>query len=248
VCFTLIIGCGGGGGNSGPNLSGNWQATLLNPKTGSSKSESGFLVQSGNALAGSVLLTGQTNCIGVGSAQGQVSGSNVTITVDQVGQTLGFTGTTSDEGTKMSGSYQLLASPCGSTQVGTWTAAQVTALTGSLQSTFTSTKTVGLVFHFSGSITQGPNTGGSATTLAGSMTSTDAPCISAVSLGGQISGTTVVFNLLTSEGLAVGQLAGTTTTDATSITGTYGLSPQSPQLSNGCKDFGTVTVSVQPSA
>jgi hypothetical protein len=245
VCLVVITACGGGSSNGASSLlSGNWQAALKNTTTGAVKSESGFFVQSGKLLAGSVLLTGGTACAGVGSAQGQVSGLNVAIAVNQVGETVNLTGTAASDGSTMSGNYSILASPCGNSQVGTWTASQVHTLTGAFQATFTSTDTTGLVFHLAGKITQGPNNGGSTTTLAGSITSTDAPCFSTASVAGQISGTAVVLNLLSSEQVALGQYLGTATTDATTITGTYNLQPQSP-VHGGCRDFGTGAISVQ---
>src|SRR5579863_532969 len=249
VCLLSLTVCGGGGGNGNSTsslLTGNWQASLKNSTTNAVKSESGFIIQSGNFLSGNVLLTGSTACAGVGSAQGQLSGLNVAIAVSQVGQTVNLMGTASSDGSTMSGNYTILASPCGNSQVGTWTATQVHALTGSFQATFTSTKTTGLVFHFGGKIAQGPNNGGSTTTLAGNMTSPDAPCFSTASITGQISGTAIVFNLLSSEGVPLGQYSGTATTDATMITGGYNLQPQSASNS-GCRDFGTAKVSVQPS-
>jgi hypothetical protein len=247
VYLLILTACGGNGNAKGASsLTGNWQATLTNPTTNAVKTESGFIIQSGNVLSGSVLLNGATTCAGVGAAQGQLSGLNVAIAVSQVGQTVNLTGTTANDGSTMSGNYSILASPCGDSQVGTWTASQVHALTGSFQATFTSTKTTGLIFHFTGKVTQGPNNGGSTTVLAGNMTSTDAPCLSTVVIAGQISGTSVVFNLLSSEGVPVGQYGGTATTDATTITGAYNLQPQATSKS-GCSDYGTGTVTVQPS-
>ena len=240
VCLTALIACGGGSGSQ--KLSGNWQIELHNPATGALKKESGFILQSGNILAGQFLLTGGTICPGIGSAQGQVSGTNVSIAVSQVGQTITLTGTAAGDGSNMNGNYSILESPCGTTQVGNWMANQVAALTGQLQATFTSSSTAGQVSHFSGSVTQGPNRGESTTTLTGSLSSTDAPCVSSASIAGQISGTAVVLNLLSSEGVALGQFVGTMTTDAATITGTYNVLPQS---SNGCADTGNAVVSVQ---
>jgi hypothetical protein len=77
-CLVVMTACGSGNA-AGPSLSGNWQAVLTNTATKAMKSESGFFVQTGNSLAGSVLLTGGTACPGVGSAQGQLSGLNVAI-------------------------------------------------------------------------------------------------------------------------------------------------------------------------
>lgn len=246
VCLALMTSCGGGS-SSAPGLSGNWQLTLVNTQTNASKSESGFLLQSGNSVTGSVLLTGQTNCAGTGSAQGKVNGSNVDITVNQVGQTVGLTGTIATGGSAMSGAYTILASPCGNSQVGTWSASLVSPLTGNLNATFTSTATPGLVFQFTGTINQGPNAGGTSASLSGSMQSTNAPCLTNLSLAGQISGTTIVLNLLSTEGIAIGQYLGTTTTNASTVTGTYNLQPQSP-LQSGCHDFGNAALTLQSSA
>src|SRR5579863_1323597 len=104
-----LTACGGGGSNSTGKslLSGNWQFALTNPLTGAVKLESGFLLQSGSALNGTVLLTGGTVCAGIGSAQGQLQGSNVSIAVSQVGQTITLTGTTQGSGSQMSGNYSI---------------------------------------------------------------------------------------------------------------------------------------------
>ena len=245
ACVIMLTSCGGGSGNaSRAGLSGNWQMTLQNQT--STETQSGFLLQSGNTVAGSVQLSGQTisgqtNCTGVGSALGQTKGSAVTMTVSPVGQTVNLTGTAANNFTSMSGSYAILASGCGQTEVGTWTAAQVNSLTGSFQATFTSSDT-GNVFGFSGTITQGPNTGGSTATLSGSMMSTNAPCFTSATIAGLISGTSVVLNLLSTEGVALGKYQGTTTTDATSMTGYYRFSNA---VTGGCQDIGGATFTVQ---
>jgi hypothetical protein len=153
LCLMFLTSCGGGGGSTGTptgNFAGNWQISLQRDQSNTLKTESGFLVQSGDALSGNLLLTGDTNCAGVGAAQGQVSGSNVAINVSQIGQTVNLTGSLASSGSA-SGSFSIFASPCGSTQVGTWTASQVQTLAGSLQGTFTSTSP-----QFSGVIYQIP--------------------------------------------------------------------------------------------
>jgi hypothetical protein len=250
LCLMFLTSCGGGGGSTGTptgNFAGNWQISLQRDQSNTLKTESGFLVQSGDALSGNLLLTGDTNCAGVGAAQGQVSGSNVAINVSQIGQTVNLTGSLASSGSA-SGSFSIFASPCGSTQVGTWTASQVQTLAGSLQGTFTSTSPQfsGVIYQISGKVTEAPNTGESAANLSGSMTSTNAPCWSSVSISGSISGTSVVFNLLSSEGVALGQFHGTATTDASTITGVYDFLNTQPPPLNGCQDFGTAVVMVTP--
>lgn len=241
LLLVLLAACGGG--EHPLSLSGNWQINLKNTATGAVKGESGFFVQSGSSLNGSLLLTGQTVCAGVGSVQGQVNGSTVTISVIQVGETVNLTGN-ADTGTSMSGDYSILASPCGNSQVGTWTGTQVKPIAGSLKATFTSTMTPGSVLNFTGTIAQGTNNGSSAATVSGKMSTLDSTCLSGVSIGGQISGTAIVLNLLSSEGISIGQLTGTTTSDATTITGTYNLFPQSTPVV-GCHDIGTASITVQ---
>jgi hypothetical protein len=243
LCTIVLTACGGSTTSTSP-LSGNWQFALTNPATGAVKLESGFFLQSGSLLNGNVLLTGSTVCAGVGSAQGTVTGPNVSIAVSQVGQTINLNGMTEGSGSAMSGNYSIIGSACGTTQVGTWTANQVAPLTGNFQATFTQGGGGTVVIHFTGAITQGPNSGGSTTTLNGTMTSTDSPCFTDASITGQISGSAVLFNLADSEGITLGQFIGTVTKDASSITGTYDLFPQA---ANSCTNYGTATISVQHS-
>jgi hypothetical protein len=235
-----LAACGSGGGNSG--VSGNWQFLLTNPATGAVKQESGFLLQSGNSLAGNVLLTGSTICPGIGSAQGQVTGTGVSLSVIQIGQTITLTGTSSGNGSQMGGNYSILASPCGTTQVGVWSGTQIPTFSGNIQATFTSGTSPGQVIHSIGTISQGPNTGASATTLSGKMTSTDSPCFSNAVITGQISGTAVLLNIATTEGATIGQFIGKATTDATSASGTYDFFPHG---ATPCFNYGTATITVQ---
>ncbi len=250
LCVIMLTACSSSSGNTSlAGLSGNWQITLQN--TSASETQSGFLLQSGTAVTGSFMLSGQTIsgqtvCAEVGSASGQITGSNLAITVSPAGQTINLTGTQANS-TSMSGNYSLLASGCGQTEIGTWTATQVSPLSGNLQATFTPYG--GSAFHFTGAVTEGPNTGGSTATLSGSMTSTDSPCFTSATVAGLVSGTSVVFNLLNSDGVALGKYSGTMTTDATSITGTFKFSNASdPGALGACENLGgTVAVTVQTS-
>lgn len=248
--FLLLTSCGGGNPNAGittANLAGNWQMTLQRQNTTSTKTESGFLVQSGNSLTGEFLLNGDTNCAGVGSAFGQISGSNVAISVSQVGQTVNLTGAMGTNPSSISGNYSILAAPCGSNQVGTWTATQVQPFSGNFQGTFTSTFSGGLVFAFSGTVAQGPNMGITSASLTGNMTSTNAPCFTTANLQGSISGTSIVLNLLSAEGTALGQIHGTTTANVSTTSAIYDFTnSQQPPL-NGCQDFGTAVLILKSS-
>lgn len=251
--LTLLTSCGGTGNTKtqAGQLSGNWQMTLLNPSY--TETQSGFLLQSGNTVTGNLLLSGQTlsgqlTCSGVGPAVGQLSGSNLSITLTPAGQTVNLTGSPTNDFTSMSGDYSIFAAGCGQTETGTWTADRVSDLTGNFQATFTldgSTQ----VFHFSGSLTQGTNTGNSTASITGTMSSTDSPCFTSASIAGAVSGTSVVLNLLTSDGTDLGKYSGAMTTDATSITGTYRFSNASdPTVLGVCNGYGgTANVAVQSS-
>jgi hypothetical protein len=244
LCLVILTACGGGGNesaSSGDLLSGNWQIVLqLSPTA--LKTESGFIVQSGQAVTGQFVIGGQTVCAGLGSAQGKVSGSNVALTINQVSQTVGLKGTTVSDGSSMSGDYSILSSGCGVSQTGTWTADRVKTLKGSYTGMFTSTPNPSLVFDIATTVSQGANTGLSTSDLSGTMNSTTAPCFTSLAFSGLISGTSLVFNLLDSNGAPVGQFRATASTDATTLTGNYQFNAQ-PNIC--AADFGTGTLSLQ---
>jgi|ERR1700722_1419083 len=254
LAFAMIsTGCGSSSSSKTQtdDLSGNWQMTLQSAM--SSETQSGFLLQSGTAITGSILfsgqtISGQTSCAGVGATVGQLSGGAVTITEIPAGQTISLTGVPSTSFSAMGGNYSILASGCGQTEVGTWTATKVSPLTGNFGATFSLAGASD--FHFLGTITQGLNTGGSSATLTGTMTSADSPCFTQASIAGVISGTSVVLNFLTSDGVTLGKFTGTMTTDAASIGGGYKFSNASdPTALGACEGFGgnsTITVQTPP--
>jgi hypothetical protein len=210
VCLVVLVACGSGSGaKKGPSLSGNWEMSLLRTGTTVVRQQSGFFLQSGTSLSGEFILTGNTACPGVGVAQGQVDGVNLALTLGQTGYAVSLTGTAASDGSSINGNYSILTAGCGNSSVGTWTAGRVTPLNANFQAEFTPDNPAKSVFHFDGTVTQGANTGGSQAILSGNMTSTDARCFSQATISGLISGTSVVFNLLTADGIAVGQMRGT---------------------------------------
>ncbi len=248
LCLAFLTACGGGGSpNNDAALSGNWQITLQN--TTSTENESGFLLQSGPTLLGGLQLSGETIsgqavCAGVGSVQGQASGPNVALTITQAGRTVNLTGIADSNFASMNGNYSILAAGCGETEVGTWAATAVKPLTGSLQLTFTSGESAA-VFHFTGTITQGTNTGQSTATISGTMSSKDAPCPPEANIAGVVSGTSVVFNFLDIAGDALGKFQGTISPDATSISGYYRFSNAT---GGKCTDLGGAAGTITPSS
>src|SRR5579871_2950005 len=247
ILLAAMSACGGGGSNTptSSSLAGNWQMTLQDNNTGAVKTESGFLLQSGNALTGNLLLTGQTECPGVGAASGQVTSPAVSLTINQIAQTATLTGQASSDGSTLSGTYSILASGCGGTQVGKWMATLVKPLSGNFKATFTSGAT-SIVFPASGMIAQNSNSGGSTTNLSGSLSASDAPCLTAATITGVISGTTVLLNFSSQEGAPLGQYRGTMTTDGTMITGNYNLLSTPSPPGGQCDDFGTAVITIQP--
>ena len=176
-----------------------------------------------------------------------MNGTAVSLTVNQTAQSIGLTGKVSGDGSTISGDYSILSSGCGATETGTWTAEKIKTLSGTLTGEFTS-GVVGVVpFEFTGTVTQGANTGATFATLAGSMTSGNAVCLTDATISGNISGKSVVLNFLTSDGLAAGQLTGSASADATTVTGTYDFFNATKPLP-GCPlgDFGSVTLTLQP--
>lgn len=247
VCLFLlcifVVSCSSSGTSTGASdVAGNWQITLQGATT--NYSQAGFLLQAGKSVSGQFLLLG--DCAGVGRVQGEAGTSTISMTVNQPGRTINLSGTAGGNGSSLKGDYSILTAGCGASEVGTWTALKVAALTGSFTGTFTSNASA-TPFHFTGTVTQGSNTGATSATLAGSMTSNDAVCFGDASVSGMISGTSVVLTLTSTDGSALGQFAGELTTDASSATGTYNFfNAQTPIPGCPGGDSGAATLEIHP--
>jgi hypothetical protein len=167
---------------------------------------------------------------GSASVTGTTSGNTVTLTAVAGNQTLALTGTLSADGSMMTGTYAVTpgtaadGSPCGSgtAQTGAlpWSAKSVPPLTGSITGAFHSSSgfNSGLSnqsFPVTGSLAQGQNIGASNATVTGTLSFidpttllSDYPCIptGTVSVNGQISGNTVVLQLIGVDGSSAGQI------------------------------------------
>jgi len=197
--------------------------------------QGGFLLQSNGSVTGQTVysITSSTSVTGAcnsGSAPltVMVSGQSVTITEVAGAQTYTLTGTLSSDGSTMMGTYTSTAgtaadgSACGYAENGLpWTAVSVPPLSGSIAGSFHSGGTgdnSGLLnqdFPVTGSFSQGPNIGASNATITGTMSFldpltglSDYPCIPAgtVSVNGQISGNTVILQLIDVNGSNDGQI------------------------------------------
>jgi hypothetical protein len=203
--------------------------------TASSGLQGGFLLQSSSSVTGTVVFantllnSSQGPCnSGAAPITGTVSGQNtITLTAIAGTQTYTLTGSLSADGSTMTGTYTATAGtytaivngvpqvePCGNgTQTGTqtWSATLIPPLSGSITGTFHSSNlsTSGLAnqdFPVTGSLLQGQNIGGSSATVTGTLNFSGYPCASTVSVNGQISGNTVVLQLIAPNGANVGQI------------------------------------------
>jgi hypothetical protein len=168
-----------------------------------------------------------------GTVSGQnvaLSASNaITLTVVAGAQTFQLTGTVSSDGSTMNGQFTTtgggtLQSPSGpqacgapTSQGASWTAISVPPLTGSVTGSFHSTGILysNQEFQVSGALFQGSNTGASSATVNGSLSFinpttlvSDYPCfpLGTVNVSGQISGNTVILQLIGIDGSSDGQI------------------------------------------
>jgi hypothetical protein len=211
--------------------------------------QGGFLLQNNGTVTGAAVYAVSapnlqpplTNPCNSGSAPitGTISGQSVTLTAVAATQTFTFTGTLSSDSSTMMGTYASTAgtasdgtTPCGTAQTGLqWSAASVPPVTGTIQGSFHSTGgTSGLSnqdFPVTGSLTQGQNIGASNATVTGSLSFVDPltnlsdyPCMVTASLNGQISGNSIILQIIGINGANQGQIGG-----AASLSGESGINP-----------------------
>ena len=109
----LLIGCGSNSSRSSGSsaaLAGNWQIALTpsDQTTFQPRSLSGFVLQKGGALTGSLsfLIPNIQNpssppCAGAGPISGTINGQTLNLSVSQNGQVLTLTGNTSSDGREL---------------------------------------------------------------------------------------------------------------------------------------------------
>jgi len=192
---------------------------------------------------------GQWTVCNAGSATitGTVSGQTVNLTTVAGSQTFALTGTLGSEGTITNSSFTTaggvatgfttcgIPTPTGTTTT-SWSAKSVPPLTGAITGSFHSTDSVGgsgLVdqeFPVTGFLTQGENTGASNATITGTLSFVDPatrlsdyPCVSdgSIFVNGQISGNSVILQLIGTDGSNVGQIGAPVGTGVASNVGTW---------------------------
>jgi hypothetical protein len=226
--LMVLSACGGGGAStqsqSNGSLAGNWQFTMTAPPDNSFQGgmQGGFLLLSKGSVTGgitySVLLPpsqpgGVPTLCNSGSAPvtGSLNGQNVTLTAVAGTQTFTLTGTLSADGSTILGTYSSTdGQGCGTAQTGLpWSATSVPPLTGSIQGNFHSSLNPVLRdqdFPVSGVLTQGENIGASNATITGTLNFQGYPCLAFASVNGQISGNSVILQIIAPNGLNVGQI------------------------------------------
>jgi hypothetical protein len=236
---------------SDPNtVNGNWQISLVDSgDTKVSITQSGSLLQSDEAVSGSLIFN-DASCSGVGGVQGSLTGNSVSLTVSPTGSQISLTGTTGSTSNSsctsgqscMGGNYTTLSTGCtdGKTvpSSGTWTAVAVAPFSGSVTGSFVTKKGVS-AGTFTGTVTQGTNTGSSSTPLTGNLTFGGGFCYASANIVGSISGTAVVMNLVESDGVQIGQVYGTASTDGTTFSGTYNYIGLGTGAAKACVANGT---------
>ena len=220
--LAVFSACGGSSSAppAGGQLSGNWQVTSMALDSSLKGGiQGGFLVQNGNTVTGQFVyafsLVSQPGSFcnsGTASISGTVNGQNVTLTAVAGVQTFTFSGILSSDGMTLMGTYNSTdGQGCGTPQTGlTWSAVLVPPLNGAVQGDFHSTGNgimailSGQDFPVTGILFQGPNTGASSATITGTLNFQGYPCLASASIIGEITGDSVVLQVIAPNGLNAG--------------------------------------------
>ena len=203
---------------------------------------------------------------------GTISGQTVTLTAAAGSQTFTLNGTLSANGSTMMGTYTSTdGKGCGTAQTGLqWSATSVPPLAGPIQGSFHSAAGGPLDhqdFPVSGILNQGNNNGASNATVTGSLTFQGYPCLVSASVNGQISGKSVILQIIAGNGLNVGQIGASVASSTLSpvifesatggsvlhgtkaysvTTKTCSTSSLPPDTGNVCLALGNTTACTQP--
>ncbi len=226
LMFLLLILAGCGGTSSTPSsngpLSGNWQINMVaaEPSGTTTLSAAGFIMESNDALGGSVQgpttvsASGATSCGGVGPVSGTINGQNVSFSLNPGGTVFNFTGAISSDNSSMSGVFQAIPGACTAAgTTGTWNAVLIPPLNGNFTGTITSTymeflqgTSAPVPVTVSGSFTQSSNADGSNASLTGTINAVGYPCFTTALLTGTISGQNVYMDVFDYNGEQIGTL------------------------------------------
>lgn len=285
VLAGIAASCACGGSSPSPSqngsFSGNWQFKMAAPADSSFVGglQGGFVLENKGSVTGSAVYSvalppppnsgGTTTVCNSGSAPitGNVDGQNVNLTAVAGPQSFSLTGTLSGDGSTITGTYNSTdGNGCGTAQSGLqWSASSVFPVNGAVQGSFHSTGSGANTnlkdqdFLVTGSLVQGPNIGASNSTITGTLTFQNYPCIGTASVNGQISGNSVLLQIITPDGLNGGQIGAapgnsvqSAVTVSNSATGGvvvqgangYGVSTKSCKGANTPGDVGNVCLAL----
>ena len=191
------------------NVAGNWQIDLMQSSGNVGGVATGFLQQSGNSLSGGFDLPA---CASSSTATGTVGGNSgpdaISLSLSVDSQTLSIVASgvgTIAPGTAIEGNYTVGAISCPiSGLTATASGQQINSLTGSFHGSLQSTG--GNTFSIAGTATQGQYASGSSAPVTGTATASGSSCFNSLNLTGTISGTSVNWQLASSDGTQVIQL------------------------------------------
>ncbi len=209
------------------SVAGNWQIDLMDSTGNVGAVATGFLQQSGSNITGGFDVNGcgpGSNATGTVGGNSQPDAINLSLSVDN--QTLNIVGSgvgTITPGSAIQGNYTVGAITCPiSGLTATASGQQINALSGSFHGALQSKG--GNTFTVAGSATQGQYSSGSSAPVTGTATATGSTCFSALNLTGMVSGSSVNWQLASSDGSQVVQLAAPANTAAGQInTGSPGM-------------------------
>jgi hypothetical protein len=222
LCTVMACGNSSSPKSNADSLSGNWEITLDRHASTVPLTFSGFLLQSGKTISGSLILGG--NCQGVGPVKGTLDSQKLSLTISEFGQDVSLVGSAPSSSGFLAGDFSTLPGGCTAfPNTGTWSGQMIPTLGGSFHGTLTSTSN-GTV-NLTGTLAQGANTGDSNATLSGSVKATGSQqfCsyVTSASITGLVSGTAVTLNWFGPDGVQTTQINATASADGTSITGPY---------------------------
>lgn len=235
------------------SVAGNWQIDLMNSTGTVGAVATGFLQQSGSNLTGGFVVNG---CGSGSTTTGTVGGNNepdaINLSLNVDNQTLSIVGSgvgTITPGTALEGNYTVGAITCPiSGLTATASGQQINSISGSFHGSLQSKN--GNTFTIAGTTSQGQYATGSSAPVTGTATATGSTCFNALTLTGTISGTSVSWQLASSDGSQVVQLVAPPSTSAgqinsgspgtftiTQLSGTYNVTAGSCSGDTGTFSF-----------
>lgn len=125
--ILFLFGCGSGNNSSSVvNIAGNWSFTGNSTKFGDQFTATGAIVQTGSSVSGALTLEDDP-CATTASFSGSVSGSNLSVQLNEGGQEVSYTGTITDNGSAAGGTYTAPAGGCTGGDTGTWSGTRTSA-------------------------------------------------------------------------------------------------------------------------